>query len=153
MSGEAQPNLTSFSGDTDVEAVLHAIEAVNAKAMASVAAGDIETYASLFTDDAWSMPPNSPVSKGRQAIFEAFTQMTQFGKMQFDLRALDISVSGPMAVERGAFTLDFTPFNESSPIPAFHDEGHYLVHWVKQDGQWMIRSDAPVSTLPMPSPE
>ncbi len=143
-------NLTSYLPDTDAEAVYRTIEATNAKAMASLAAGDIETYCSLFTEDAWSMPPNSPASKGRAEIFEAFSQMAQFGKVQFDLKALDVAVCGPMAVERGAFTLDYTPFDDSSPIPGFHDEGHYLAHWVEQDGKWMIRSDAPVSTLPLP---
>lgn len=147
-------NLTEYLPDADatvdVMEVYHAIEAANAKAMASLATGDVETYASLFTEDAWSMPPNSPVSKGRAAIFEAFTNMVQFGKIEFDLKALDIAVCGSMAVERGAFTLDFTPFADDSPIPGFHDEGHYLVHWVKQEGQWMIRSDAPVSKLPVP---
>ncbi|MAK63085.1 MAG: hypothetical protein CMK09_19115 [Ponticaulis sp.] len=145
-------NIAGCSPSTDAEAAFHAIEETNAKAMAAVAEGDIETYASLFTEDAWSMPPNSPVSKGRQEILDAFTQMTQFGAVQFNLTALDVSVCGPSAVERGAFTLDFTPFEDTSPIPAFHDEGHYLVHWVEEGGKWLIRTDAPVSTIPLPLP-
>ena len=145
-------NIAACSPETDAEAAFQAIEKANATAQAAVAEGDFETYTSLFTEDAWSMPPNSPVSKGREEIFDAFTQMTQFGTMQFNLEALDVHVCGTSAVERGAFTLDFTPTVEGSPIPAFHDEGHYLVHWVEQDGEWLIRTDAPVSTVPIPMP-
>ncbi len=145
-------NIAGCTPDTDAEAAFLAIEEANAIAQASVASGDLETYTSLFTEDAWSMPPNSPVSEGREEILAAFSQMTQFGTVQFNLEALDVHVCGTSAVERGAFTLDFTPFSESSPIPAFHDEGHYLVHWVEEDGKWLIRTDAPVSTVPIPMP-
>ncbi|MAP93862.1 MAG: hypothetical protein CMK07_02830 [Ponticaulis sp.] len=145
-------NIAGCTPETDAETAFHAIEAANATAQTAVAENDLETYTSLFTEDAWSMPPNSPVSKGRQEIFDAFSQMTGLGKVQFKLEALDVHVCGTSAVERGAFTLDFTPFAEDSPVPAFHDEGHYLVHWVQEDGTWLIRTDAPVSTLPLPMP-
>ena len=145
-------NIAGCTPDTDAESAFHAIEAANAIAQAAVAEGDLETYVSLFTEDAWSMPPNSPISEGREEIFNAFSQMTQFGTVQFNLKAVDVHVCGTTAVERGAFTLDFTPFEDTSPIPAFHDEGHYLVHWVEEDGNWLIRTDAPVSTVPIPMP-
>ena len=142
-------NVAGCTPETDAQAAFEAIEAANATAMESLAAGDVDTYVSLFAEDAWSMPPNSPVSKGPEEIRASFTEMTKFGEVAFDLEALDVSVCGSSAVERGAFTLDFMPY-EGSPIPAFHDEGHYLVHWVERDGKWLIRTDAPVSTMGLP---
>ena len=139
--------LAGCGAETDLAAAETAIEAANETAMSALAAGDIDTYVSLFTEDAWSMPPNSPLNEGHDAIRAYFGPLTALGDTQFELETIELSVCGPSAVERGAFKLTFTPERDTSPIPAFYDEGHYLVHWVLVDGTWLIRSDAPVSTM------
>ena len=132
------------AAQTDLAAAETAIEAANETAMSALAAGDIDTYVSLFT--VWSMPPNSPLNEGMMP-FAPISPVDALGDAQFELETIELSVCGPSAVERGAFKLTFTPERDTSPIPAFYDEGHYLVHWVLVDGTWLIRSDAPVSTM------
>lgn len=144
--------LISFApaGAQEAEDVRGVIDEHNAKLKVWYATGEIDSVASVFAEDAWQMPPNGPPLVGRDAIRDFWSQAVQWGRWDFTLEARDVSVSGPMAVERGAYVLGFTP-GPDSPLPAFEDRGNYLVHWqLEEDGEWRIVADAPVSELPPP---
>lgn len=133
------------------EGVREAIDRHNANLVRWYASGDIESVISVFAEDAWQMPPNNPPLVGRNAIASFWRQASQWGKWDFMLKAQDVEVSGPMAVERGTYTLTFTA-GPAAPLgmPSFEDRGNYLVHWRHEpDGQWRIVGDAPVSELPL----
>src|SRR3954469_10698586 len=106
------------------------IERNNANAVRWYASGDIESLAFMFAEDAWQMPPNSAPLIGRESIRRFWRDAVKWGKWEFTLQALDVTVSGPVAVERGKYSLKFTAGAAAPPgMSSFQDRGHYLVHW------------------------
>ena len=129
------------------------IEGHNANAVRWYASGDVDSLVSIFAEDAWQMPPNSPPLVGRTAIGEFWRNAVGWGKWEFTLKAQAVDVGGLMAVERGKYVLRFTAGSGAPPgMSSFEDRGNYLVHW-RQDGdkEWRIVADAPVSELPLQS--
>ena len=138
---------------TNTDRVRQAIERHNADAARWYATGEAESVASLFTEDAWQMPPNNPPLVGRSAIREFWRNAVKWGKWHFTLRVQSVDVSEPLAVERGKYVLQFTAGPDAPPgMTSFEDRGNYLVHWRHEpNGDWRIAADAPVSELPLPS--
>lgn len=131
------------------------IERDNANAAKWYASGDVDSLALLFAEDAWQMPQNSPPLVGREAIRQFWAQAMKFGKWNFSLQTQTVSVSGPIAIERGKYVLKFGAGTGAPPgMNSFVDHGNYLVYWRKgSDGEWRVIADAPVSEVPMaPSP-
>jgi uncharacterized protein (TIGR02246 family) len=137
---------------TNTDRVRQTIERHNADAVRGYATGDVESVASLFAEDAWQMPPNSPPLVGRNAIREFWGSAVRWGKWNFTLEVQSVDVSEPIAVERGKYVLRFTAGSGAPPgMKSFEDRGNYLVHWRHEpDGDWRIVADAPVSELPLP---
>jgi uncharacterized protein (TIGR02246 family) len=128
------------------------IERKNADAVRWYAAGDVESLASLFATDAWQMPPNSAPLVGRDAIRDFWAQAVRWGKWNFALQTEEVSMSGPIAIERGKYVLRFTAGPAAPPgMSSFEDRGNYLVHWRRDaDGEWRVAADAPVSQVQLP---
>ena len=111
----------------------------------------IEEAALHFSNEVIQMPPNDAIINGKEEYISRWKESAAMGTWEFDLNVQEVKASGNLAVERGAYTLGFTP-NEDSPMPAFTDEGNYVVLWEKIDGDWKIVWDAPVSSVPIPMP-
>jgi uncharacterized protein (TIGR02246 family) len=127
------------------------IEGRNAEAVRSYADGDADALASLFSEDAWQMPPHLPAVVGRKAIREFWRAALQWGDWDFTLSTQTVEVSDPVAVERGKYVLRFEAGVGAPPgMKSFEDRGNYLVHWRNEGGDWLVAADAPVSELPLP---
>ena len=128
------------------------IERHNARAVQCYALGDVDTLVSLFSVDAWQMPQNNPPLVGRGAIREFWRAAFKWGRWEFTLVTQTVEVSDPIAVERGKYSLAFTPGPDAPPgVTGFQDRGSYLAHWRHDaDGEWRVVADAPVSELPLP---
>jgi ketosteroid isomerase-like protein len=140
----------AVSGTRSAESVRELIDRNNASIVRWYATGDVDSLVSMFAVDAWQMPPNSPPLVGREAIRGFWREAVKWGKWEFTLQSQDVSVSGPMAVERGKYSLKFTAGPGAPPgMASFQDRGNYLVHWRHEsDGQWRAVGDAPVSEMP-----
>ena len=136
---------------TNLDDVRQAIERHNANAVRWYAAGDVDSLVSIFAEDAWQMPPNSPPLVGRVAIREFWRNAVRWGKWEFTLKTQTVDVGGLMAVERGKYVLRFTAGSGApAGMSSFEDRGNYLVHWRQEaDKQWRVVADAPVSELPL----
>lgn len=133
----------------DPAAIRTIIDGHNANAARWYAAGQVDSLATIFATDAWQFPPNSAPLVGRDSIEAFWRTATSWGQWHFDLRAQDVQVNGPLAVERGQYSLKFTA-GPASPIPSADDHGNYVVLWRHEpDGAWRIVWDAPVSVVPL----
>ena len=140
----------SRTGAPDPAAVRQTIEANNAKAARWYSSGQVDSLANLFATDVWQLPPNMPPVVSRDSLRAFWTTAIRWGRWEFSLQTQDVVTSGSIAVERGHYTLRFTPAAQS-PIPASEDKGNYVVLWRHEsDGQWRAVWDAPVSELPPP---
>jgi uncharacterized protein (TIGR02246 family) len=138
----------------DAGEVRRVIERHNSDAVRWYASGQTDSIASMFAEDAWQMPPNGPPLVGREAIRQFWSQAVKWGKWEFSLQTQDVSVSGPIAVERGKYEIRFATGPGAPPgMASFQDRGNYLVHWRRErDGEWRVVGDAPVSEVPPPAP-
>ena len=141
---------TSVQNPRDVRGI---IESHNASISRWYAAGDADSVASMFAEDAWQMPPNSPPLVGREAIRHFWQQAVTWGRWEFSLQTQDVSVGDRIAIERGKYVLSFAAGKGAPPgMASFVDRGNYLVHWREADGEWRIVADAPVSEVPLQAP-
>lgn len=132
--------------------VRSAIESHNTDAVRWYAAGDIDSLAALFAEDAWQLPQHGPALAGRAAIRAFWSEAVKWGNWLFTLETQSVEASGAMAVERGKYSLKFKAGAGAPPgMGSFEDRGNYLVHWRKElDDEWRVVADAPVSELPLP---
>ena len=137
----------------DAAAVRRTIEAYNAAAARWYLNGQVDSIANLFATDVWQFPPNMPAVIGRDSLRAFWAAAVRWGRWEFDLKTQDVVTNGPIAVERGRYTLKFTPGSAQSPMPAITDRGNYVVLWRRDpDGRWRAVWDAPVSELPPAQP-
>lgn len=133
-----------------------ATTALRAEAQAFAAhfsAGHFDTVASYYTADAFVMAPNGPAAVGRAAILAMFEGMGQAGTFALTLQTDQVVANGPLAVERGRYTLTYTPSaNAPAGMVAVADTGKLLVQWQRTDAGWRMASDIWNSDIPVPPP-
>lgn len=118
------------------------IERNNADLVRWYEAGQMDSVASLFAVDARQMGPNTEPLEGRAAIREFWEQVASLGTWTLDLDTHEVTAYGPLAVERGTYTLRFEPGAGALPgMTASADTGSYLVQWRHEDGRWFIVND------------
>jgi hypothetical protein len=124
-----------------------AIDSTNRELMTHFNMGHPDIVAALYAENGVVMPPNEPVVVGRSAIKDVLAQFAAM-KAQLTLTSTAVSANGPLAVERGTYSVTFTPPGAKAPVT---DTGKYLVHWHRIDGKWMLVDDIWNSDLP-PTP-
>jgi len=127
------------------ETVKQIIEEKNAQLERWYAEGALDSVVGAVGMEVVQLPPHHEPIRGREAFRKNWEQSFGFGTWRFNFEVEEVKLSGNQAVELGKYTLDFTP-QANSPIPEFQDRGHYLVLWEKQEGDWKIVWDAPVSS-------
>lgn len=137
----------SRTKNTDVATARRSIDSLNAKVEGWYATNQPDSVASVFARDAWLIPPNDAPVIGQDSIRAFWRNMLGMGHWAFDLRVEDVIATDSVRVERGQFTLKFTPAS-NAPIPAFDDRGNYVTVWRREtDGNWRIVWDAAVSSV------
>jgi ketosteroid isomerase-like protein len=87
--------------------------------------------------------------KGRTAIGKWLMGGASHGGTML-LHAMSVVAYGPLAIERGVYTMTITPPGGSSPLS---ENGNYLIqHWRRADGHWLRVAQFASSPHPLPLP-
>jgi uncharacterized protein (TIGR02246 family) len=117
------------------------IEALITRWEGWIAASNLDSMAALLAEDSHVLPPNMPAIAGREAWIAWFRPLLAQGQWTEDIMTESVVANGPLAIERGRYTLNFTP-GPTAQQPAMSDTGKYLWHWHKIDGRWLLREAA-----------
>ncbi|WP_010231324.1 YybH family protein [Gillisia marina] len=146
-----QPNENKeISSSEDPKDVRKIIDKKNDQLEIWLKEGNIDSAATIFAENVIQMPPHQEPMEGMNQFKKSWKENVGYGNWDFKIEAQEVKVCGAIAVERGEYVLNFSP-NENAPMPAFKDEGNYVVLWENIDGDWKIVWDAPVSKTPMPN--
>lgn len=130
-----------------------AIDARSAAFEAHFMAGHADSVAAFYTEDGEILPPNGKAVSGRANIQAMFASFLGSGTFTFDLTSTAVVANGAHAIERGTYTLSFTPPAGAPPeVKASADTGKYVAHWVNQGGMWLMAHDIWNSDIPLPQP-
>jgi len=130
-----------------------AIDAANAQWGRLTGSGHSDSLAEFYATDAVMMPPNMATVKGKDAIKAFFTTMnTVDPHPAITLSAEAVHGAGNMAMERGRWHWAFPAGAKLPPGMAAVDSGKYVVHWMQQNGKWLIVDDIWNSDTPLPMP-
>lgn len=125
-----------------------AIEAQRDAWEAAANAGNWDSVAALYTEDATALPPNSPMVTGRAGVRQAFAAMPPVGDVK--LTTGEVVATAEMAVVRGNYSLNLMLPGANAAIA---DTGKFVELWRKQsDGRWLLSWDIWNSDIPLPAP-
>lgn len=110
------------------------IEAQNAKFMAAAKQGDARTIASLYAEEAWLLPPNAPMVRGKADI-EAFWAARLQRIASVVLTTVDVIGLGDHGAREVGTSLVMLK-DGSEPV-----SGKYMVVWRRCDGDWLLEAD------------
>jgi uncharacterized protein (TIGR02246 family) len=124
-----------------------AIEAANLAFTQHFNAGHADSVAAMYAPDGVLMAPGMPAVTGHDNIVAAMGSMPP--GMTLALATQSVAANGPMAVERGAWTMTVPGAEGAEPTVM---RGKYLVHWRRVDGRWLLMEDIWNDDAPPPAP-
>ena len=134
------------SGSNDEAAARAAIQKIWEQYKATAESGDLDGWLAQWTDDGVRMPPDAPMSVGKQAIRASMeVPLTQFDNV-IDIHVQETVIAGDWAYSRGTYTLTFTPKGGGA---AGAVDGKFTTILQRQsDGTWKIHRDIFNSNVP-----
>ncbi len=124
-----------------------AIEANNARFANFVAAGQADSAASGYAEDAILFPEHMPPVHGRTAIAKWMSDGMAGGTMTMAVKTTSVEASGPIAIETGTNAITMVPKTPAGAKPVV-DTIKYVTTWRKIGGQWLITNDIGNSIMP-----
>lgn len=126
------------TSSSDIVAIQTAIEMGNRSYVAALEASDAHRFASIFIDDALSLPPSGSPIRGRAEI-EA-SMVSVFSRVRFtdgSMHSVETRIMGDTVVEIGTYRLAIRVDGYPSVL-----SGRYLTIWRRVDGVWKIAVDS-----------
>jgi uncharacterized protein (TIGR02246 family) len=112
---------------------------------------NVDAFAQYFIEDAVLLPPNEPMTSGKEAIkkkLAEFFAMPGFS-VKFGPTKAAVAGSGDFGYTIGTYEMTVND-DKGNPVT---DKGKYTTVWKKQaDGSWKVASDMFNSDLPMQQP-
>jgi ketosteroid isomerase-like protein len=128
------------------------IEAVAKRWEGWTAAGQADSFPTVFTAQGMELPPHAPAAVGPAAIQAVHAQQAALGQWTLHLTVDDVTANGPLAVARGTYVTALTPGpNAPAGIPAA-DTGKWVGQYQQADGNWKTVALIWNSDLPLPMP-
>lgn len=116
-------------------------------------AGQADSMAGQFLEDAYDLPPNAPPVHGRAAIQAYYAQQASLGQTTVHLSVDDVMANGPLAVARGAYDIAIQPGPSAPPgMTTVADTGKWVGALRQSSGQWQFTSLIWNSNIPLPPP-
>jgi len=129
----------------DLAQVRQSIEEANVRFGEAARSGDAAVLASLYTEDARILPPNSEMIQGREGIEAFWGGGFQMGIKDIVLTTVEVLGMGDMVCEIGNAQVSIQP----EGMDAIEDMAKYLVVWKKGvDGTWKLHVDIWNTSLP-----
>jgi ketosteroid isomerase-like protein len=127
------------------------IDAANAQWPRLTSTGHADSIAEFYAADAVIMPPNMASMKGKDAVKAFFATInTMDPRPTLTLRSEAVHGAGGMAMERGRWRWTFPAGAKLPPGTPAADSGKYIVHWMQQNGKWLMMDDVWNSDTPLP---
>ena len=141
----------SIFAQNDLSTMRNTIQQLENEWVKAYIAGDAVALANMYTDDAYSMPDNTPMWKGKDQILDGNRKEMKSGVKYTNLidKTIEVFGSGDLVYEVGTYTMTYIPANSTEPVT---DNGKYLDIWQKQaDGSWKVKADIWNSNLTPPT--
>ena len=127
------------------------IEAANQRHARAINGNMGDSLAMIYMENGVMMPPGAPAVTGRDAIRGSVLANAMPPGSQLTFQTVNLSVNGPIAVERGSYV--FTMPDPRRGQPAITTNGKYLAHWHKVGDEWQIAEaiwsdDVPMTAQP-----
>jgi uncharacterized protein (TIGR02246 family) len=150
LAGLLASACTNVKQVPDETAVRDIIETQNQELVECWNTGEYECVAAAFSEEGWQMMPNAQAQAGTEAIRRFWQQAFGWGQWEFSMETSLLEQSGPVAIERGKYTIRFAADVAAPPgRPSSQDRGNYVTHWrFDADGRWRIAAQALVSEVP-----
>jgi uncharacterized protein (TIGR02246 family) len=116
------------------------IESANSQFTAAFERRDAAAIASLYTQEAQLLPPNSDFVRGPEAIRTFWQGVLNMGLDQATLETIDVEAHGDTAIEVGRYSLFAKGLRA--------DSGKYIVIWKHDAGTWRLHRDMWSSSAP-----
>jgi len=144
------PKATNSAGGNSAaeltQADLDAIRGVDSAFAAAANAGNADSIALLYTNNAALLPPNLPPQKGRAAIRAFWGGFFQVYTVRFEIGSDALEGRGDLAYNVGHYR--FTAVPKAKADPGVADEGKFVEILRKQpDGSWKYVVDMYSSNL------
>lgn len=133
---------------TESAAARELIDAANAEFVQHFNQAHGDVVAATYAEDGVLALVNAPVARGRQAIA---AMVSGLGPMQPQLALTtdEVVANGPLAVERGTYSISITPPGAAGPAS---ETGTYVVMWRRSGDRWLRQWDIATSEKPLPPP-
>lgn len=142
--------LVSCAPQTDLQGLKGRIAEYNKLAEEAMVAGQSDTTLSYYDDNAISLPSNSPMLQGKEAIGRWMKDMSAMGVTfsKVDFNEVHVDASGSLGYEVG--TYDMTMEIGGMQVS---DKGKYITVWKRHaDGTWKLVAEIWNTDLPAPEP-
>jgi uncharacterized protein (TIGR02246 family) len=128
----------SSAQDSSAAADEAAIAEFNRRYLKAINDGDIDTLASLTTEDHMMISSGGPPLAGKKALVDAMTRAFQNNKFNETWEPLETVVSGDLAYQRGTFVVEATP---KAGGEMSRSTGNFLRIYRKINGTWFMVRD------------
>ena len=120
----------------DVEADISAINSNIKQYTSSMNAGDLDSWISLWADDAVQLGPDAPAVIGKEQIRAKYESIFPLFIFKMSIANEEVKISGDLACSHGNYTVSMTPKAGGETIVI---DGKYLSIEERQaDGSWKI---------------
>jgi len=131
----AQASQEPVSGSAaETEAVVEAIEDMEAQYASAITSGDLEAILALYSDKGAHLVPNQPASIGKSAIRTLWEERFAQSVYESTQTVEEVRVSGDLAVSRTNIKGTTTPKDGSEPN-AFNLKA-LIIYERQSDGSW-----------------